>query len=173
MARYTKEDIFRIVEEEDVAFIRLQFCDIFGIPKNIAIAASKLESALNNECMFDGVSVEGFMRSDESDMYLYPDLDSFEIYPWRPQSGKVARMFCNVYMKPASSLGMPVKCGGRRCSRMAAISIAPVHHRCSMFRSRSMVSMAIYVKKAKSQNLLSVMAARSVPSKRWVLSRWA
>lgn len=97
MSKYTKEDIFRIVEEEDVAFIRLQFCDIFGIPKNIAIAASQLECALNNECMFDGVSVEGFVRSDESDMYLYPDLDSFEIYPWRPQSGKVARMFCNVY----------------------------------------------------------------------------
>ena len=97
MSKYTKEDIFRIVEEEDVAFIRLQFCDIFGIPKNIAIAASQLECALNNECMFDGVSVEGFVRSDESDMYLYPDLDSFEIYPWRPQAGKVARMFCNVY----------------------------------------------------------------------------
>jgi glutamine synthetase len=95
--KYTKEDIFRIVEEEDVAFIRLQFCDIFGVPKNIAIAASQLESALNNECMFDGVSVEGFVRSDESDMYLYPDLDSFEIYPWRPQAGKVARMFCDVY----------------------------------------------------------------------------
>ena len=97
MSKYTKEDIFRIVEEEDVAFIRLQFCDIFGVPKNIAIAASQLESALNNECMFDGVSVEGFVRSDESDMYLYPDLDSFEIYPWRPQAGKVARMFCDVY----------------------------------------------------------------------------
>lgn len=97
MGKYTKEDIFRIVEEEDVAFIRLQFCDIFGIPKNIAIAASQLESALDNECMFDGISVEGFVRGDESDMYLYPDLDSFEIYPWRPQSGKVARMFCNVY----------------------------------------------------------------------------
>lgn len=95
--KYTKEDIFRIASEEDVAFIRLQFCDIFGVPKNIAIAASQLESALNNECMFDGVSVEGFVRSDESDMYLYPDLDSFEIYPWRPQSGKVARMFCDVY----------------------------------------------------------------------------
>ena len=95
--KYTKEDIFRIVEEEDVAFIRLQFCDIFGVPKNIAIAASQLESALNNECMFDGVSVEGFVRSDESDMYLYPDLDSFDIYPWRPQAGKVARMFCDVY----------------------------------------------------------------------------
>ena len=97
MGKYTKEDIFRIVEEEDVAFIRLQFCDIFGIPKNIAIAASQLESALNNECMFDGISVEGFVEGDDSDMYLYPDLDSFEIYPWRPQSGKVARMFCNVY----------------------------------------------------------------------------
>ncbi len=97
MSKYTKEDIFRICEEEDVAFIRLQFCDIFGVPKNIAIAASQLESALNNECMFDGVSVEGFLRSDESDMFLYPDLDSFEIYPWRPQAGKVARMFCNVY----------------------------------------------------------------------------
>ena len=97
MGKYTKEDIFRIVEEEDVAFIRLQFCDIFGVPKNIAIAASQLESALNNECIFDGVSVEGFVRSDESDMFLYPDLDSFEIYPWRPQSGKVARMFCDVY----------------------------------------------------------------------------
>ncbi len=95
--KYTKEDIYRIVEEEDVAFIRLQFCDIFGTPKNIAIAASQLESALNNECIFDGISVEGFVRSQDSDMYLYPDLDSFEIYPWRPQSGKVARMFCSVY----------------------------------------------------------------------------
>ena len=97
MSKYTKEDIFRICDEEDVAFIRLQFCDIFGIPKNIAIAASQLESALNNECIFDGISVEGFVRTGESDMYLYPDLDSFEIYPWRPQAGKVARMFCNVY----------------------------------------------------------------------------
>ena len=95
--KYTKEDIFRIVEDEDVAFIRLQFCDIFGVPKNIAIAASQLESALNNECIFDGISVEGFVRSQDSDMYLYPDLDSFEIYPWRPQAGKVARMFCSVY----------------------------------------------------------------------------
>ncbi len=97
MSKYTREDIFRIVEEEDVAFIRLQFCDLFGVPKNIAIPSSQLEKALNNECMFDGISIDGFTRDDESDMYLYPDLDSFEIYPWRPQSGKVARMFCNVY----------------------------------------------------------------------------
>ena len=95
--KYTKEDILRIVEEEDVAFIRLQFCDIFGVPKNIAITVSQLDNALENRCVFDSASVEGFVKSDESDLYLHPDIDSFDIYPWRPQSGKVARMFCNVY----------------------------------------------------------------------------
>ncbi len=97
MGKLTKEDIFRIVDEEDVAFIRLQFCDIFGTPKNIAITERQLKDALENNCMFDGSAIEGFGRAAESDMYLYPDIDSFQIYPWRPQSGKVARMFCDVY----------------------------------------------------------------------------
>ena len=88
MSRYTKEDIFRIVEEEDVEFIRLQFTDIFGTLKNVAITSSQLEKALNNKCMFDGSSIEGFVRIEESDMYLYPDLDTFTIFPWRPQHGK-------------------------------------------------------------------------------------
>lgn len=79
MSRYTKEDIFRIVEEEDVEFIRLQFTDIFGTLKNVAITSSQLEKALNNKCMFDGSSIEGFVRIEESDMYLYPDLDTFTI----------------------------------------------------------------------------------------------
>ena len=68
MSRYTKEDIFRIVEEEDVEFIRLQFTDIFGTMKNIAITTSQLEKALDNEIMFDGSSIEGFARVEESDM---------------------------------------------------------------------------------------------------------
>ena len=97
MSRYTKDDIFRMVEEEDVEFIRLQFTDIFGTLKNIAITSSQLEKALDNKCMFDGSSVEGFVRIEESDMYLYPDYDTFEIYPWRPQQGKVARLICDVY----------------------------------------------------------------------------
>ena len=97
MSRYTKDDIFRMVEEEDVEFIRLQFTDIFGILKNIAITSSQLEKALDNKCMFDGSSVEGFVRIEESDMYLYPDYDTFEIFPWRPQQGKVARLICDVY----------------------------------------------------------------------------
>ena len=97
MSRYTKQDIFNMVEEEDVEFIRLQFTDMFGTLKNVAITSSQLEKALNNECMFDGSSIEGFVRIEESDMYLYPDLDTFVIFPWRPQQGKVARIICDVY----------------------------------------------------------------------------
>ncbi len=94
---YTKNDIIRLAEEEDVEFIRLQFTDMFGNLKNVAITSSQLEKALNNKCMFDGSSIEGFVRIEESDMYLYPDLNTFQIFPWRPQQGKVARLICDVY----------------------------------------------------------------------------
>ncbi|MBC7766127.1 MAG: type I glutamate--ammonia ligase [Hyphomonadaceae bacterium] len=97
MNKYTKQDIIEMVEENDVKFIRLQFTDIFGTLKNVAITASQLEKALNNDCMFDGSSIEGFVRIEESDMYLRPDLDTFVIFPWRPQQGKVARLICDVY----------------------------------------------------------------------------
>ncbi|WP_418779268.1 type I glutamate--ammonia ligase [Intestinimonas sp.] len=94
---YTKEDIIRMVKEEDIEFVRLQFTDIFGQLKNVAITASQIEKAVNNQIMFDGSSIEGFVRIDESDQYLYPDLDSFVVFPWRPQHGKVARLICDVY----------------------------------------------------------------------------
>ena len=94
---YTKEDIIRIVKEEDVKFIRMQFTDIFGQLKNVAITASQIDRAVNNQIMLDGSSIEGFVRINESDQYLYPDLDSFVIFPWRPQHGKVARLICDVY----------------------------------------------------------------------------
>ncbi|MFV0343394.1 MAG: type I glutamate--ammonia ligase [Anaerocolumna sp.] len=97
MKHYTKQDIIRMVEEEDVEFIRLQFTDIFGNLKNVAVTTSQLDKVLDNKCMFDGSSIEGFVRIEESDMYLHPDLDSFEIFPWRPQQGKVARFICDVY----------------------------------------------------------------------------
>lgn len=97
MSKYSREDIIRMVEEEDVEFIRLQFTDIFGMLKNVAITAGQLPKALDNRCIFDGSAIEGFVRIDESDMYLYPDLDTFEIFPWRSQQGKVARLICDVY----------------------------------------------------------------------------
>lgn len=97
MGKYTKEDILRIAKEEDVRFIRLQFTDILGTLKNVAITVSQLEKALDNKCMFDGSSIEGFVRIEESDMYLRPDYDSFLIFPWNPERGKAARLICDVY----------------------------------------------------------------------------
>ena len=94
---YSKEDIMRLAEEEDVEFIRLQFTDIFGNLKNVAVTVSQLEKALDNECMFDGYAIEGFARIEESDMYLYPDYSTMEVFPWRPQQGKVARLICDIH----------------------------------------------------------------------------
>ena len=97
MSKYTREDILRLVEENDIKFIRLQFTDIFGFLKNVAITDRQLEKALDNNIMFDGSSISGFVRIEESDMYLRPDLDTFSILPWRPQHGRVARLICDVY----------------------------------------------------------------------------
>ena len=97
MAKYTRQEIIDMVRDEDVEFIRLQFTDVLGNLKNVAITSSQLEKALDNKCMFDGSSIQGFVRVEESDMYLHPDLDTFAIFPWRPQQGKVARLICDVY----------------------------------------------------------------------------
>ena len=97
MNHYSRQDIIRMVEEEDVEFIRLQFTDIFGTLKNVAITASQLEKALDNRIMFDGSAIEGFARVEESDMFLHPDINTFTIFPWRPQQGRVARIICDVY----------------------------------------------------------------------------
>ena len=97
MAKYSKEDIVRLVKEQDIEFIRMQFTDIFGQLKNVAITKSQIEKAVNNQIMIDGSSIEGFVRIQESDQYLYPDLSSFQVLPWRPQYGKVARFICDVH----------------------------------------------------------------------------
>lgn len=93
----TTEEIFELSREQNVKFIRLQFTDIFGVLKNVTITVDQLEKAMNNECMFDGSSIEGFARIEESDMYLRPDPNTFVIFPWRPNVGKVARLICDVY----------------------------------------------------------------------------
>ncbi|MDE7325119.1 MAG: type I glutamate--ammonia ligase [Lachnospiraceae bacterium] len=94
---YTKQDIIHFVEEEDVEFIRLQFTDMFGNFKNMAVTTSQLEKVLGNQCVFNGSAIGGFLSMQEPDIYLYPDLDTFEIFPWRPQQGKVARFICDLY----------------------------------------------------------------------------
>ncbi|MBY0120598.1 type I glutamate--ammonia ligase [Bacillus sp. S/N-304-OC-R1] len=97
MAKFTKEDIKRISDEQNVKFIRLQFTDILGTIKNVEIPISQLDKALDNKMMFDGSSIEGFVRIEESDMYLFPDLDTWVVFPWTAEKGKVARLICDIH----------------------------------------------------------------------------
>lgn len=95
-SKATKESIKKIVADKNVKFIRLQFTDILGTIKNVEIPVSQLDKALDNKMMFDGSSIEGFVRIEESDMYLRPDLDTFMIFPWTAEKGKVARLICDI-----------------------------------------------------------------------------
>ncbi|WP_455386536.1 type I glutamate--ammonia ligase [Lactiplantibacillus pentosus] len=94
---YTKDDIRRIVKEENVNFLRLMFTDLFGTIKNVEVPVSQLDKLLDNKLMFDGSSIDGFVRIEESDMYLYPDLSTWLIMPWNTEHGKIARIICEVY----------------------------------------------------------------------------
>lgn len=93
------EQLWKIVEEENVKFIRLQFTDILGVLKAISITVDQLQKALDGELMFDGSSIEGFVRIEESDMYLRPDLNTFLVLPWSSSvsPAKTARIICDVY----------------------------------------------------------------------------
>ncbi|MFE1625441.1 type I glutamate--ammonia ligase [Brevibacillus reuszeri] len=97
MSKFTREDIMRLAQEEDVRYIRLQFTDLLGVIKNVEIPSSQLPKALDNKMMFDGSSIEGFVRIEESDMYLVPDLDTWVVFPWGNEHGKVARLICDIY----------------------------------------------------------------------------
>lgn len=94
----TREEIMKIIEEENVNFFRLQFVDILGFMKNVAIPRSQIEKALDGMIMFDGSSIDGFVRINESDMSLKPDYDTFMVLPWRNMDGvNAARIICDVY----------------------------------------------------------------------------
>ncbi|MDY0276449.1 MAG: type I glutamate--ammonia ligase [Acholeplasma sp.] len=96
--KYTREDILKSVKENNVKFIRLQFTDILGVVKNVEIPVSKINEALDNEVMFDGSSIEGFVRIQEADMFLYPDLNTWLIMSFEDiKEGSVARLICNVH----------------------------------------------------------------------------
>jgi glutamine synthetase len=94
---FTREQILRTAKEQNVRFIRLQFTDLLGSIKNVEIPFSQLEKALDNKMMFDGSSIEGYVRIEESDMYLYPDLDTWVIFPW-VANDRVARLICDIYL---------------------------------------------------------------------------
>ena len=93
----TNEEIIKLAKASDVKFVRLQFIDIYGIVKNMAIPVEQLGKALDNEVMLDGSSIKGFKRIEKSDLYFYPDKNTFRILPWRPAEGRVARLVCDIY----------------------------------------------------------------------------
>jgi glutamine synthetase len=92
-----KKEVIAEARETGVKFIRLQFTDLLGVMKNVAITIDQLEKALDGELMFDGSSIYGFTRIEESDMYLRPDPNTFVVFPWRPREGGVARLMCDIY----------------------------------------------------------------------------
>src|SRR3979409_219990 len=90
------KDILDLASANNVRFLRLQFTDILGINKNVELPASQFEKALAGDIMFDGSSIEGFVRIEESDMLLVPDLSTFQIFPWGDESSRVARVICDI-----------------------------------------------------------------------------
>ncbi|MTI81795.1 MAG: type I glutamate--ammonia ligase [Firmicutes bacterium] len=93
----SKEDVYSIVKDRGIEFIRLQFTDIFGVMKSMSIMTDELDKAFAGELMFDGSSIDGFARIEESDQCVVPDPTTFQVMPWRPQEEGVARMICDVY----------------------------------------------------------------------------
>lgn len=96
IAKMTKNEILSILKENKVAYLRLWFTDIMGHNKNVEVPASQFEKALDGQILFDGSSIDGFSRIEESDMLLYPDFDTFQIFPWETQNGKEARIICDI-----------------------------------------------------------------------------
>lgn len=94
---FTRQQIITDATEKDVRYLRLMFTDILGTIKNVEVPISQLEKVLDNKIMFDGSSIEGFVRIEESDMLLYPDLNTWLVFPWENGHGKIARLICDVH----------------------------------------------------------------------------
>ena len=99
----TKREILETAKKQGVSFLRLQFTDILGVNKNVEVPESQFDKALEGDIMFDGSSIEGFVRIEESDMVLRPDLETFRILPYDDEGGKVARLICDVYNPDGSA----------------------------------------------------------------------
>ena len=125
--RLNKGEILRVCEQENVRFMRLQFTDILGIIKNVEIPSSQFPKALDGEIQFDGSSIEGFTRIEESDMNLVPDLNTFAIYPWAHNGEKVGRLICDVYNPDGSPFaGCPRLALKKQMDRASALGYTMV-----------------------------------------------
>ena len=94
--KYTMDEVLQFVNDNDVKFVRLSFCDIFGTVKNISILSEEIPRAFKSGISFDASSIKGFLNIEESDLFLYPDPSTLSILPWRPQQGRVVRFYCDI-----------------------------------------------------------------------------
>ncbi|WP_367306898.1 type I glutamate--ammonia ligase [Alicyclobacillus acidocaldarius] len=123
---YTKEEILKLAEANDVRYVRLQFTDLLGIVKNVEIPVDQLPKALDNRIMFDGSSIQGFVRIEESDMYLAPDRSTWLVFPWDTPQGKVARLICDVNLPDGTPFaGDPRSVLKRVCEKARAMGFSP------------------------------------------------
>ena len=113
--KYSPEEILEYVKDEDVKFIRLSFCDAFGVQKNIAIMPSELERAFEQGIAIDASSISGFGDEMNSDLFLHPDTDTLALLPWRPEHGAVVRMYCGITYPD----GNPIECDTRTLLKKA------------------------------------------------------
>ncbi len=118
----TKKDILALCREQGVAFLRLQFTDILGVNKNFEVPESQFDKALSGDIRFDGSAIEGFVRIEESDMVLKPDLDTFRVIPSDDAGGRVARLLCDIYNPDGSPFaGCPRQTLKRQIARAEAL----------------------------------------------------
>src|SRR5881628_2449213 len=118
----SSKDILELTTANNVRFLRLQFTDILGINKHVEVPASQFEKALAGDMMFDGSSIEGFVRVEESDMLLAPDLGTFRVLPWGDDAARVARVICDITMPDGTPFsGDPRGCLKRQLARAAAL----------------------------------------------------
>ena len=94
--RLTVQDVKDYIEQEDVSFIRLAFCDVFGKQKNVSIMATELDRAFESGIAIDASAVEGFGSEEKSDLFLFPDASTLSVLPWRPSHGRVIRLYCDI-----------------------------------------------------------------------------
>lgn len=125
---YTINEVLKFIEENDVKFIRLAFCDIFGTHKNISIMAEELPRAFESGISFDASAIKGFMNVEESDLFLYPDASTLAILPWRPQHGRVMRLFCDI----KNPDGTPFAGDGRSILKNAVKKIGEMGYTCKI-----------------------------------------
>ena len=122
----TVNEVLEFIEENDVKFVRLAFCDIFGTLKNISVMASELPRAFKYGISFDASAVKGFMKIEDSDLFLVPDPATLSVLPWRPQQGRVVRFYCNIFYAD----GQPFAGDGRNILRQAVTRVASLGYSC-------------------------------------------